>query len=92
MLDATVDKSVIRPARFMIACIVIFAFLALVLNVRRFGFAPVFRIGTPIAALAIAWIWLTADDTRVSRQLGNGILVFMFIASVADMVWSIFLP
>jgi hypothetical protein len=92
MFDATEDKRLIQPLRFMIVCVVIFAVLALMLNLRRFGFAQVFRIGTPIAALAIAWTWLKADDSKVTRQLGNGILVFMCIASIADVVWSIFLP
>ena len=92
MLQATVDKGVMRPARFFTACVVIFAVLALILNVRRFGFALIFRIGTPVIALTLAWTWQKADDSKVSVQLGNGILVFMFIASIADVVWSIFLP
>ena len=91
MFDAIEDRR-LTPLRFMIACVVIFAGLALMLNLRKFGFTRVLRIGTPVAALAIAWTWLKADDSKISRPLGNGILAFMCVASIADLVWDIFLP
>ena len=92
MFDATEDKSLISPLRFMVVCVGLLAAVALMLNLRKFGLMPVLRIGTPTAALAIAWIWLKADDSKTSRHLGKGILAFMLLVSIADIVWSIFLP
>lgn len=93
MFDAkAAEDSKLRALRFMVGLVVMFASLAVILNLRRFGLAPVLRIGTPAAALALALIWLKADDSKISRHLGRAVLAFMCAASVADVVWCIFLP
>lgn len=93
MFDAALDKRLgLQPLRFAVGCVIIFATLAIVLNLRRFGLILVLRTAVPAATLAAALVWLKADDLKISRRLGNGILTFMFVASLADIVWSIFLP
>lgn len=91
MFDA-IEGSKLRGLRFIVALVVIFASLAVILNLRRFGLVPVLRIGTPAAALALSLVWLKADDLKSSRQLGSAVFAFMCAASVADIVWCIFLP
>jgi len=90
MSEATKDVEVgVQPLRFAVGCVVVLAALAFVLDLRKFGLLPVVRIGTPAATLTLALLWL---DGKLPRKLGSGIVIFLIAASVADIVWGVFLP
>ncbi len=93
MFEVAEEKKVgLQPMRFAYACMVMFAGLAIVLDLRRFGLLMVLRVGAPAAILATALPLLNTSESRPDRRLGNGALALMCIVSVAVIIWVIFFP
>jgi len=92
MFEIVEEKKIgFQPVRFLYACMVIVASLAIVLDLRRSGLLMVLRVAAPAAILTIALTWLNKSQSQPSRRLGeHGALALMCIASAALAIWDIF--